>query len=203
MSIEALAMAGADYMECGINFEEWESNDGLKDPPPYLLADEQSFDVDQFLRTKSGADDMLAFDSDYTKRKLLEWAKSVFQCLTLFLKTVQDEGLYAVLQIGPYICAEWNYGGLPVWLHNLAGCEIRTTNDVYMSKMKNFTILTVDMMKKEKLFASQGDPIVIALIENEYVNVQSYYGDAGKAYMNWCSNFAQSLDIGVPWIMCQ
>ncbi|CAB4314160.1 unnamed protein product [Prunus armeniaca] len=123
--------------------------------------------------------------------------------LVRFLKTVQDEGLYAVLQIGPYICAEWNYGGLPVWLHNLAGCEIRTTNDVYMSKMKNFTILTVDMMKKEKLFASQGDPIVIALIENEYVNVQSYYGDAGKAYMNWCSNFAQSLDIGVPWIMCQ
>ncbi|KAL6277201.1 hypothetical protein ACE6H2_020802 [Prunus campanulata] len=83
MSIEALAMAGADYMEFGINFEEWERNDGLKDPPPYMLADEQSFDVDQFLRTKGGADDILALDSDYTMRKLLEWAKSVFQCLTL------------------------------------------------------------------------------------------------------------------------
>lgn len=27
-----------------------------------------------------------------------------------FLKTVQDEGLYAFLRIGPYICGEWNYG---------------------------------------------------------------------------------------------
>ncbi|CAB4318482.1 unnamed protein product [Prunus armeniaca] len=123
--------------------------------------------------------------------------------LVRFLKTVQDEGLYAVLRIGPYVCAEWNYGGLPVWLHNLPGCEIRTANDVYMSEMKNFTTLIVNMMKKEKLFASQGGPIIIAQIENEYGNVQSYYGDAGKAYMNWCSNFAQSLDIGVPWIMCQ
>lgn len=31
----------------------------------------------------------------------------------------------------------------------------------------------------------------------------SSYGDAGKVYMNWCANFANSLDIGVPWIMCQ
>ncbi|KAM0971219.1 hypothetical protein ACFX13_019440 [Malus domestica] len=46
MSIEALAMAGADYMECGINFEEWERNDGVQDPPSHLLADEQSFEVD-------------------------------------------------------------------------------------------------------------------------------------------------------------
>lgn len=29
------------------------------------------------------------------------------------------------------------------------------------------------------------------------------YGDAGKAYINWCANMAQSLKIGVPWIMCQ
>ncbi|BFG35487.1 hypothetical protein CerSpe_217610 [Prunus speciosa] len=83
MSIEALAMAGADYMEFGINFEEWEQKDSLKDPPPYMLADEQSSDVDQLLKTKGAADDILAFDNDYTKRKLLEWAKSMFQCLIL------------------------------------------------------------------------------------------------------------------------
>ena len=31
----------------------------------------------------------------------------------------------------------------------------------------------------------------------------SAYGEEGKAYMNWCANMAQSLDIGVPWLMCQ
>lgn len=29
------------------------------------------------------------------------------------------------------------------------------------------------------------------------------YGASGKAYIQWCANMAQSLDIGVPWIMCQ
>ncbi|WCJ28381.1 Beta-galactosidase [Euphorbia peplus] len=123
--------------------------------------------------------------------------------LVRFIKTVQDAGLYAVLRIGPYVCAEWNYGGLPVWLHNLDGIELRTTNSVFMNEMKNFTTLIVDMMKKEKLFASQGGPIILSQIENEYGNVEDKYGDAGKAYVDWCANMAESLDIGVPWIMCQ
>ncbi|XP_075475335.1 beta-galactosidase 15-like [Primulina tabacum] len=123
--------------------------------------------------------------------------------LVRFIKTVQNEGLYAVLRIGPYVCAEWNYGGFPVWLHNLPGVELRTSNSVYMNEMQNFTTLIVDMLKKENLFASQGGPIILAQIENEYGNVISSYGDAGKAYMNWCASMANSLDIGVPWIMCQ
>ncbi|CAI9100770.1 OLC1v1037937C1 [Oldenlandia corymbosa var. corymbosa] len=120
-----------------------------------------------------------------------------------FLKTVQNEGLYAVLRIGPYVCAEWNYGGFPVWLHNMPGIELRTANDVFMNEMQNFTSLIVDMAKQENLFASQGGPIIIAQIENEYGNVMSQYGAAGKAYVDWCANMANSLDIGVPWIMCQ
>ncbi|KAJ8767433.1 hypothetical protein K2173_017477 [Erythroxylum novogranatense] len=124
--------------------------------------------------------------------------------LIRFLKTIQKEGLYAILRIGPYVCAEWNYGGFPVWLHNLPGVdELRTTNSVYMNEMQNFTTLIVDMVKKEKLLASQGGPIIIAQIENEYGNVQSAYGAPGKAYVEWCSSMADSQNIGVPWIMCQ
>ncbi|KAJ8543368.1 hypothetical protein K7X08_005891 [Anisodus acutangulus] len=123
--------------------------------------------------------------------------------LIRFLKTIQDEGLYAVLRIGPYVCAEWNYGGFPVWLHNMPGIQLRTANQVYMNEMQNFTQLIVDMVKQEKLFASQGGPIILAQIENEYGNAQAAYGDAGRAYVEWCSNMAQSLDVGVPWIMCQ
>ncbi|XP_021902005.1 beta-galactosidase 7 isoform X2 [Carica papaya] len=120
-----------------------------------------------------------------------------------FIKTIQQEGLYSVVRIGPYVCAEWNYGGFPVWLHNMPGIEFRTANNVYMNEMQNFTTLIVDMLRKEKLFASQGGPIILAQIENEYGNVMSSYGDAGKAYINWCANMADSLHIGVPWLMCQ
>ncbi|TYG96446.1 hypothetical protein ES288_A11G351300v1 [Gossypium darwinii] len=123
--------------------------------------------------------------------------------LIRFLKTIQDQGLYAILRIGPYTCAEWNYGGFPVWLHNIPGVSLRTKNDVFMNEMKNFTTLIVDMVKKEKLFASQGGNIILAQVENEYGNVMEPYGDDGKSYINWCAQMADSLDIGVPWIMCQ
>ncbi|CAJ2644623.1 unnamed protein product [Trifolium pratense] len=128
--------------------------------------------------------------------------------LIRFLKTIQDEGLFAVLRIGPYVCAEWNYGGIPVWVHNLPGMEIWTANKVYMDEMQNFTTLIVNMVQKEKLFASQGGPIILSQIENEYGNVEYgnvmfVYGDDGKAYIDWCAKMAESFNIGVPWIMCQ
>ncbi|XVE97866.1 hypothetical protein REPUB_Repub03eG0055600 [Reevesia pubescens] len=123
--------------------------------------------------------------------------------LIRFIKTIQDEGLYAILRIGPYACAEWNYGGFPVWLHNMPGVAFRTKNDVFMREMQNFTTLIVDMVKKERLLASQGGPIILAQIENEYGNVMGPYGADGQAYINWCAQMADSLSIGVPWIMCQ
>ncbi|XP_057983261.1 beta-galactosidase 7-like [Malania oleifera] len=120
-----------------------------------------------------------------------------------FLKTVQDEGLYAVLRIGPYVCAEWNYGGFPMWLHNMPNIKLRTNNPVYMNEMQNFTTLIVDMARRANLFASQGGPIIIAQIENEYGNVMSSYGESGKEYIKWCANMAESQKISEPWIMCQ
>uniref|UniRef100_M4CGN7 beta-galactosidase n=1 Tax=Brassica campestris TaxID=3711 RepID=M4CGN7_BRACM len=59
------------------------------------------------------------------------------------------------------------------------------------------------MVKKENVFASQGGPIILAQIENEYGNVMGPYGESGKSYIKWCANMAQSLNVGVPWIMCQ
>ncbi|XVF88934.1 hypothetical protein PTKIN_Ptkin19aG0090900 [Pterospermum kingtungense] len=123
--------------------------------------------------------------------------------LIRFIKMVEAEGLYVILRIGPYVCAEWNYGGLPVWLHNLPGAKLRTKNSVFMKEMEKFTKFIVDMVKKEKLFAPQGGPIILSQIENEYGLVIDRYGDDGKAYINWCAQMADSLNIGVPWLMCE
>ncbi|EYU41564.1 hypothetical protein ABFS82_10G046800 [Erythranthe guttata] len=123
--------------------------------------------------------------------------------LVKFMKLIQDEGLYAILRIGPYVCAEWNYGGFPVWLNSFNNMTFRTENDAFMSEMKTFTTMIVDKVKQANLFASEGGPIILAQIENEYGNIISSYGNEGKSYINWCANFAESLKIGVPWIMCQ
>ncbi|KAK7251637.1 hypothetical protein RIF29_35004 [Crotalaria pallida] len=123
--------------------------------------------------------------------------------LVRFIKTIHNEGLYAMLRIGPYISGEWNYGGLPVWLHNIPHMQLRTNNSAFMHEMKTFTTKIVGMMKREKLFATQGGPIIVAQIENEYGHVMGAYGENGKEYVKWCARLADSLKIGVPWVMTQ
>ncbi|KAJ6381895.1 hypothetical protein OIU77_030532 [Salix suchowensis] len=51
--------------------------------------------------------------------------------LVKFIKLVQQAGLYLHLRIGPYICAEWNFGGFPVWLKYVPGIEFRTDNEPF------------------------------------------------------------------------
>uniref|UniRef100_A0A1D1YEB4 Beta-galactosidase n=2 Tax=Anthurium amnicola TaxID=1678845 RepID=A0A1D1YEB4_9ARAE len=123
--------------------------------------------------------------------------------LVRFVKTVAEAGLVVHLRIGPYVCAEWNYGGFPVWLHFVPGIKFRTDNEPFKREMQRFTAKIVSMMKQEMLFASQGGPIILAQIENEYGNVESSYGSAAKSYVKWAASMATSLDTGVPWVMCQ
>jgi beta-galactosidase GanA len=51
-------------------------------------------------------------------------------------------------------------------------------------------------------FASNGGNIILAQVENEYGNVENYYPN-GHKYAEWAISFAKSLNIGIPWIMCQ
>lgn len=68
MSIEALAMAGTDYKECGIDFEVWEQA-GLEQPPPHLLDEQNSF----IEAKKKHAD----IDGERLKASLRQWAKAI------------------------------------------------------------------------------------------------------------------------------
>ncbi|KAK8653480.1 hypothetical protein V6N13_127476 [Hibiscus sabdariffa] len=132
--------------------------------------------------------------------------------LVKFVKIVQQAGMYMILRIGPFVAAEWNFGGVPVWLHYVPGTVFRSDNEPFKHYMQNFTTFIVNLMKQEKLFAPQGeDPIsqdnelvyIIQIIENEYGYYESYYGDGAKRYVTWAAKMAVSQNIGVPWIMCQ
>ncbi|MFQ6642638.1 hypothetical protein Gotur_017234 [Gossypium turneri] len=123
--------------------------------------------------------------------------------LVRFIKLVQQAGLYVHLRIGPYICAEWNFGGFPVWLKYVPGIAFRTDNEPFKAAMQKFTEKIVSMMKAEKLFETQGGPIIMSQIENEFGPVEWEIGDPGKAYTKWAAQIAVGLDTGVPWIMCK
>lgn len=123
--------------------------------------------------------------------------------LVKFIKLVQQAGLYVHLRIGPYVCAEWNFGGFPIWLKYVPGIEFRTDNKPFKVAMQGFVQKIVDIMKSEKLFEPQGGPIIMSQIENEYGPVEWEIGAPGKAYTAWAANMAEGLNTGVPWIMCK
>ncbi|KAJ8447880.1 hypothetical protein Cgig2_012015 [Carnegiea gigantea] len=151
--------------------------------------------------------------------------------LVRFIKEIQAQGLYVSLRIGPFIEAEWTYGGLPLWLRDIPGIAFRSDNGPWkvfalsssaknlttiklliknpntsywmQAHMQNFTTMIVNMMKTEKLYASQGGPIIISQIENEYQNVEVAYHAKGPSYVRWAAAMAVGLDTGVPWMMCK
>ncbi|XP_047325140.1 beta-galactosidase 16-like [Impatiens glandulifera] len=119
-----------------------------------------------------------------------------------FLKEIHSQGLFVSLRIGPFIESEWNYGGLPIWLRDVPGIVFRSNNDPFKFYMQKFTTKIVNMMKSERLFASQGGPIILSQIENEYQNIEKAFVEDGRPYVHWASQMAVSQHTGVPWMMC-
>ncbi|XP_031399214.1 beta-galactosidase 8-like [Punica granatum] len=122
--------------------------------------------------------------------------------LVRFVKMVKEAGLFVHLRIGPYACAEWNYGGFPMWLHFIPGIQFRTNNEPFKIEMEGFLAKIVSLMKEENLFATQGGPIILAQVENEYGNVKWAYGTSGQLYVKWAAETAISMNTTIPWVMC-
>nr|GMC65111.1 beta-galactosidase 13-like [Ipomoea batatas] len=120
-----------------------------------------------------------------------------------FIRMIGDMGMYVTLRVGPYLEAEWNLGGFPYWMKEVPNIIFRSYNEPFMNHMKKFVVMVIDMMKKEKLFAPQGGPIIMAQIENEYSNVAASYRELGVKYIHWAAELAVGLYNEVPWIMCK
>ncbi|KAL0486703.1 beta galactosidase [Acrasis kona] len=116
--------------------------------------------------------------------------------LMQFLKTAQKYNLDVILRIGPYICAEINYGGFPVWLKEIEGIQFRTYNQPFMKEMGEWVSRVVDYVKPQ--LSINGGNVILLQIENEYGDQQWAHGDLGKKYLQWCIDFADSLKPGVP-----
>uniref|UniRef100_A0ACD5XZP6 Uncharacterized protein n=1 Tax=Avena sativa TaxID=4498 RepID=A0ACD5XZP6_AVESA len=120
-----------------------------------------------------------------------------------FLKMIQDYNMYAVVRIGPFIQAEWNHGGLPYWLREIPHIVFRANNEPYKREMEKFVRFIVQKLKDADLFASQGGPIILTQIENEYGNIKKNHITEGDEYLEWAGQMAISTNTGVPWIMCK
>lgn len=120
--------------------------------------------------------------------------------LPQFCRLAQEHGLNVILRIGPYICAETNFGGLPPWLRDLPGVQMRTFNQPFMEHMGRWVRDLCGILRP--YFAPQGGPIILAQLENEYNNVAKNYAGAGQQYLQWCVQLGREIDVNVPLVMC-
>lgn len=88
-----------------------------------------------------------------------------------FIRTAQKEGLMAIVRPGPYICAEWEFGGLPWWIQCDDEMEIRCSNKAYIEKFDRYLDRLFEEIKP--LLCTNGGNIIMMQLENEY----GYYGD--------------------------
>lgn len=86
--------------------------------------------------------------------------------LERFIGLAQQEGLKVILRPGPYICAEWDNGGLPSWLTAIPGIRVRTRDQRYVAAVQSF--FDELLPRIVPLLETHGGPISMVQVENEY-----------------------------------
>ncbi|WBO66955.1 glycoside hydrolase family 35 protein [Streptomyces camelliae] len=92
-----------------------------------------------------------------------------------FLDAVREAGLWAIVRPGPYICAEWENGGLPAWLTHEVGTRARTRDERCLRAVHSwFGRLLREVVPRQ---IDRGGPVLMVQVENEY---GSYGSDTGQ-----------------------
>lgn len=131
-----------------------------------------------------------------------------------FCRLAQRNGLYVIVRPGPYVCAEWEMGGLPWWLLKKKDIRLREPDPYFMERVKLFERKVGEQLVS--LTIQNGGPIIMVQVENEYGS----YGE-NKAYVSairdivrqsgfdkvtlfqcdWASNFEKNGLDDLVWTM--
>lgn len=86
--------------------------------------------------------------------------------LAEYIRIAGEEGMMVILRPGPYVCAEWEFGGYPWWLQNIEGMEIRRDNEQFLKCTKTY----IERLYQEvgSLQCTKGGPIIMVQCENEF-----------------------------------
>ncbi|WJL96971.1 beta-galactosidase [Microbacterium sp. ET2] len=108
-----------------------------------------------------------------------------------FLDLIAAEGMHAIVRPGPYICAEWHNGGLPVWLTAMPGIRLRSSEPGYLAEVSRYLERVYDIVVPRQI--DRGGNVILVQIENEY----GAYG-ADKAYLQALTDLTRDAGITVP-----
>lgn len=108
-----------------------------------------------------------------------------------FLRIAGEEGLMAIVRPGPYICAEWEFGGLPWWIQAEDDIEIRCSDPTYISYFDRYLDKLFDEIRPH--LSINGGNVIMLQCENEY----GYYGD-DKKYLAYLKEGYLRRGMNVP-----
>lgn len=95
-----------------------------------------------------------------------------------YIRLAGELGLKVIIRPGPYVCTEWDFGGLPYWLLNESGIQTRCFNKPFLDAADRF--FDALFSRLDPLLCKNGGPIIAVQVENEYGS----YGD-DKKYLGY------------------
>ncbi|WP_329056021.1 beta-galactosidase [Amycolatopsis sp. NBC_01488] len=111
--------------------------------------------------------------------------------LDRFLRLVADAGMYAIVRPGPYICAEWDNGGLPAWLFRDPSVGVRRYEPKYLAAVREYLTRVYEVVVPHQV--DRDGPVLLVQVENEY----GAFGD-DKRYLKALTEHTRASGITVP-----
>ncbi|MBO5213382.1 MAG: beta-galactosidase [Clostridia bacterium] len=108
-----------------------------------------------------------------------------------FIQTAADLGLFVIVRPSQFICAEWEFGGLPAWLLKDRNLSLRCADKAYLEKVDNYFKVLIPKLAKYQ--CTNGGPILMCQIENEY---GSYGND--KEYLLFLERKMREYGLNIP-----
>jgi len=131
-----------------------------------------------------------------------------------FCRLCQKNGMYVIVRPGPYVCAEWEMGGLPWWLLKKKDIRLREQDPYFMQRVEIFEKEVGKQLAS--LTIQNGGPIIMVQVENEYgsygkdkpyvsairdIVKKSGFDKVSLFQCDWSSNFLNNGLDDLTWTM--
>lgn len=131
-----------------------------------------------------------------------------------FCRLCQKNGMYVIVRPGPYVCAEWEMGGLPWWLLKKKDIRLREQDPYFMQRVEIFEKEVGKQLAP--LTIQNGGPIIMVQVENEYgsygkdkpyvsairdIVKKSGFDKVSLFQCDWSSNFLNNGLDDLTWTM--
>jgi beta-galactosidase len=152
---------------------------------------------DRLLRMKQGGFDAVETYNfwNFHETRENEWDFSGDKDFAKFLDISQKLGMYSIVRVGPYVCAEWDLGGFPIWLKFKPAFNVRTNDSLYLKWNDHWYDKILPIVAKHQIH--KGGNVVMVQLENEHPQGWGVVNDI--PYFSHLKAQAEKHKIEVPW----